>query len=87
MMSKEQFEELSQKLDTIIKLLAGNLLKDVKTKTQKVEILYNLGISTKEIAQIIDASEASVETLKTRLRKRTGEVALKSGKKSDKNQP
>jgi len=85
MMSKEQFEELAQKLDTIIKLIAGNLLKDAKNKTQKVEILYNLGISTKEIAQLVDISDASVETLKTRLRKKTREATPKGGKKSGKN--
>jgi DNA-binding CsgD family transcriptional regulator len=82
MMSKEQFEELAQKLDTLIRLVAGNLLKDAKNKTQKVEILYNLGIPTKEISQLANTSEASVETLKTRLRKRT---TSKGGKKSGEN--
>jgi transposase len=84
-MSKEQFERLSQKLDTIIKLVAGNLLKDAENKTRKVEILHSLGISTKEIAQLVDTTEQSVETLKNRLKKRTGEASSKGGKKSGKN--
>ena len=69
-MSQEQFEKLTQKLDTLIRLFAGNLLKDAKNKTQKVEFLHNLGVSTKEIAELVDTTEASVETLKTRLRRR-----------------
>lgn len=82
MMNREQFEELTQKLNTLIKLVAGNLLKDAKNKTQKVEILYNLGISTKEIAQLVGTSDSSVEVLKTRLRKRS---TPKGGKKSGEN--
>lgn len=70
MMSKEQFEQLGQKLDTIIKLVAGNLLKDAESKTQKVEVLYRLGVSTREIAQIVGTTEGSVRTMKKRLRKR-----------------
>lgn len=85
MMSNEQFEQLSQKLDTIIRLVVGNLLKDAGNKTRKVDILHNLGISTKEIAQLVNTTEQSVETLKTRLRKRTEEVTSKGGKKSGKD--
>lgn len=84
-MSKEQFEQLSEKLDTIIRLVAGNLLKDAGNKTRKVEILHSLGISTKEIAQLADTTEQSVETLKTRLKKRTEKTASKGGKKSGKD--
>lgn len=70
MMSEKQFEQLSQKLDTIIGLIAGNLLKDAESKTKKVEILYGLGISTKEISQLVGTTEGSVVTMKKRLRKR-----------------
>jgi transposase len=70
MMNPEQFEQIAQKLDTIIRLVAGNLLKDAESKTQKVEILYGLGISTKEIAKLVGTTEGSVVTMKKRLRKR-----------------
>lgn len=85
MMSKEQFEQLSQRLDTITRLVAGNLLKDAGNKTKKVEIHHSLGISTKEIAQLVDTTEQSVETLKTRLKKRTRKATSKGGKKSGKD--
>lgn len=70
MTSEEQFERLVHRLDTITRLVAGNLLKDADSKTKKVEILYGLGISTKEIAQLVGTTEGSVETIKNRLRKR-----------------
>lgn len=70
MMNAEQFEQLAQKLDTIVKLVAGNLLKDAESKTEKVEILFGLGISTREIARLVGTIEGSVDTMKKRLRKR-----------------
>lgn len=87
MMSKEQFEQLGQKLDTIIKLVAGNLLKEAESKTQKVEVLYRLGVSTREIAQIVGTTEGSVRTMKKRLRKREKRRARKpiGGEKSGEN--
>jgi DNA-directed RNA polymerase specialized sigma24 family protein len=79
MISKEQFEQLNQKLDTIVRLLAGNLLKDARTKTQKVGILYELGITAKEIASLVGTTEGSVETMKKRLRRRKAKGGKKSG--------
>jgi len=69
-MSEKQFKELAHKVDTLIKLTAYSALKDVKTKTQKIGILYGLGLGKKEIALIVDTTEGSVETIKKRLRKR-----------------
>jgi len=86
-MSERQFERLDQRLDTIIRLVAGNLLKNADSKTQKVEILYGLGISTKEIARLVGTTEGSVETMKKRLRKRVKADKDKpiGGEKSGKN--
>jgi DNA-directed RNA polymerase specialized sigma24 family protein len=78
MMSEKQLEQLVQRLDTLIRLVAGNLLKDAESKTKKVEILYGLGISTKEISQLVGTTEGSVETMKKRVRKRA---------KADKDEP
>lgn len=82
MMSKEQFEELAQKLETLIRLVAGNLLKDAESKTEKVGILYELGIATREIASLVGTTEGSVETMKKRVRKK---AKRKGGKKSGEN--
>jgi len=82
MMNEEQFEQLTRKLDTLIKLVAGNLLKDAESKTEKVGILDNLGIATKEIASLVGTTDGSVETMKKRVRKKR---KAKGGKKSGKN--
>jgi hypothetical protein len=85
MTSEQQFERLVHRLDTIIRLVAGNLLKDAASKTKKVEILYGLGISTKEIAQLVGTTEGSVETMKKRLRKRAKSDKLIGGENSAEN--
>lgn len=82
MMSKEQFEELTQKFDTLIRLVAGNFLKDAKNKTQKIGILDELGIKTNEIASLVGTTEESVRTLKKRVRKRR---KTEGGRKSGEN--
>lgn len=88
MISDEQFEQISKKLDTLTKLLAGILLSKTESKMQKVEILNELGISTKEIALLAGTTEGSVVTMKKRLKKRTrvGEAKPSGGKPSGQNQ-
>lgn len=87
MTSEKQFEELTRKLDMLIKLTAYNSLKDVKTKTQKIGILHGLGFGAKEIALIVGTTEGSVETIKKRLRKRAKrrKTKKKGGEKSAEN--
>lgn len=87
MMSEEQFDQLTRRLDTLVRLVAGNLLKDAESKTKKVEILYGLGIATKEIAQLVGTTEGSVDTMKKRVRKgaKTDKDKSIGGKKSAEN--
>jgi len=53
-------KEILQKLDTIIKLLAFGLIKGRKVKEQ-ILFLHNMGISNKEIAEILDKSQNTVK--------------------------
>ena len=69
MMSKEQFEALSNKLDVLIKLTAMSALKD-KTLTEQVGILSEIDLQNKQIATILGTTPAVVHTLKGRLKKR-----------------
>ena len=80
-MSEKQLEQITQKLDTLIRLVAGGLLKDAKSKTEKVGVLDELGIATKEIASIVVTTEKSVETMKKRVRRKR---KAKGGKKTAK---
>jgi len=60
-MNDKQFNQLIQKLDTLIKLIAANLLRD-KNKTEQIIILGNLGINRNEIATIVDTSPQVVSS-------------------------
>lgn len=51
-MTKETLEE---KMDYVIKLLAMNMVKDIKTEKEKVHFLQkNIGLDSTKIAQIMN---------------------------------
>jgi hypothetical protein len=52
-MDDKQFSELSEKIDTIIKLLASSLVQG-KNLTQQALVLSAIGLERKEIAVILD---------------------------------
>jgi DNA-directed RNA polymerase subunit F len=68
MMSKEQFEELSAKLDTIIKLLAVNSVDGKELRVQ-VLTLSSFGFQPKQIADILGKTPNSIRIILHRLRK------------------
>jgi hypothetical protein len=78
MSNPDQFEQIMQKIDTLTKIVAGILLREEKTKTQKIEVLTNLGITNKEIVQIVGGTESTVSTLKTRVNKKGSSKGGKS---------
>lgn len=51
-MDKNQFKELSRKLDLLIKLTAANIVKDKKSEEQ-ILFLSTLGFRPKEIAWLL----------------------------------
>jgi len=64
--------EITEKLDTIIKLLALGLIKGKEVKEQ-ILFLYNLGISNKEIAQILGKTQNTVNATLSQQRKKKDE--------------
>ena len=77
MMSKEQFELIMNRLDTLIKISAINAFQG-KSRTDVVEILSSLGFNNTDIAMILGMSTAYVANVKYELRKQ---------KRSQKNPP
>lgn len=71
-MDKTQFQELSLKLDTIIKLLALISLEGKDPKTQ-VLALSSFGFQPKQIADILGKTPNSIRILLHRLRKATSD--------------
>lgn len=70
-MSEKQFEELSKRLDILIKLTAINALKD-KNLTEQVEILSSIDLQPKQIATILGTDPSVISSLKSRVKKRKG---------------
>jgi len=62
-------QQIIQKLDIIIKLLAVGLVKGREVKEQ-ILFLYQLGISNKDIAEILDKSQNTVNVTLSKARRR-----------------
>lgn len=69
--------EISEKLDILIKLIALNVTKEDKTQTESILKLKSLGIGNKDIAKIINTSESYVGLILSK--NRTKEIK-KNGK-------
>jgi hypothetical protein len=68
MMSKEQFEQMMNKLDTLIKITASNVLQG-KSLTDSIVVLSNLGIGNTEIAAILGTTTNYVGVIKSKSKK------------------
>ncbi|MGI0045896.1 MAG: helix-turn-helix transcriptional regulator [Nitrosotalea sp.] len=60
-------KESLQKLDTIIKLLAYGVIKD-KDSGEQILFLHKLGISNKDIAEILNKTQNTVNSTLSQLR-------------------
>jgi len=65
MMSKEQFEQMMNKLDTLIKITASNVVQG-KPLTDNIILLSSLGIGNTEIANILGTTTNYVAVIKSR---------------------
>ena len=59
-MNEEQFEELKEKLDQIIRLLAINFVKDYKLQKDKIITFSTLGYKPSEIAKFLGTTANTV---------------------------
>ena len=54
-MAKNKQETLEEKMDYVVKLLAMNMVKDLKTEKEKVHFLQkDIGLDSTKIAQIMN---------------------------------
>jgi len=64
-MSKEQFEQLMKKLDTLIKVTASSMLQG-KSLTDNIIFLSSLGLGNIEIADLLGTTTNYVGMIKSR---------------------
>jgi hypothetical protein len=72
-MDVEQFNQLSSKMDTVIKLLAVNLVEGKGFKDQ-VSLLSAFGFQPKQIADILGKSPNNVRVMLHGIRKERGQL-------------
>lgn len=63
-------DDVSKKLDILIKLTAANVIKEDKTQTESIIKLNNIGIGYKDIAKIINTSESYVALILSKNKKK-----------------
>lgn len=87
MMSEEQFEQMMNRLDTLIKITAINAFQG-KSITDVVHILSDLGFQNKDIAMILGTKAAYVANVRYAMRKQRakkgkteGEIATKEAER------
>ncbi|MGC1120509.1 MAG: sigma factor-like helix-turn-helix DNA-binding protein [Candidatus Methanofastidiosia archaeon] len=73
MTEQEQIlEEISRRMDRIIRLLALNLVKDMETQKEKILTLSSFGFSSSEIAELLGTTPGSVSVTLSRTKKKKG---------------
>jgi len=77
-LEQKQFEEIKEKIDLIIRLLALNLVKDAETQKDKIIALRNLGFKPAEIAEILGTTANTVRVTLSKIRRKS------SSKKAEK---
>jgi hypothetical protein len=82
-MDDKQFKELSAKMDTLVKLLALNTVKDKELKEQVIT-LSSAGFQTKEISEALGQKYKTVETILYWFRKAEREQEGASKKQEEK---
>lgn len=80
-MDEKQFQDISSKLDTIIKLLALNSVQG-KDPKRMVLVLSSLGFQPKQIADILNEKSATIRSRLFRARKETEKVEDSSENKN-----
>jgi len=85
-LSNSQYDELLSKMDTLIRLVAINVLGD-KTKTEAVGILTELGFTQGEIASLLRTTVGSVKSMRRSLKRKSSpsKKSKKGGKQSAQN--
>ena len=74
---KKKKETLEKKMDYVIRLLAMNMMKDLKTEKEKVHFLQNnIGLDSSKIAEIMN--KTTKELSQYLYKKKTSKTSRKS---------
>jgi len=76
----EPWSEVSAKLDTLIRLSALNIVKDMKIQKNQIAVLSDVGFQPKDIADILRTTSGSVRVALTAIRKERASAKVEEEK-------
>jgi hypothetical protein len=68
---EERFKEISSKMDLIVRLLALNIVKDLKVQKDKIITLSSFGFGPSEIAGLLGTTPNTVSVALSEMKKKT----------------
>ena len=77
-MDETQFNEISGKIDLAVRLLALNLVKDLKVQKEKIMALSAFGFGPSEIAKLLGTTANTVNVALSGARKKIGKTEKKA---------
>lgn len=83
-MNDEQFKELKNKLDVIIRLLSLNLVKDMNFQKDKIVTLSSFGFEPSQIAELLGTTANTVRVALSVARKKTRTKTATKGARAEK---
>ncbi|WXG46771.1 MAG: hypothetical protein WED05_08970 [Candidatus Atabeyarchaeum deiterrae] len=75
-----QLSEIALRLDTLIRLSALNIIKDMKSQKKQIEVLFDAGLGPSQIATTIGTTTNTVNVTLSMIRKqRSGKGSPETG--------
>jgi len=68
-MDEKQFKEITSKMDLVVRLLALNIVKDLKVQKDKIIALSSFGFGPSEIAKLLGTTSNTVNVALSEMRK------------------
>jgi|GEM_PF-545494 len=68
---EKQFKEITSKMDLIVRLLALNIVKDLKVQKDKIMTLSSFGFGPSEIAKLLGTTPNTVSVVLSEVKKKT----------------
>ena len=69
-MDEKQFKEITDKMDLIVRLLALNIVKDLKVQRDKIITLSSFGFGPSEIAKLLGTTPNTVSVALSEMKKK-----------------
>lgn len=69
-MDEKQFQEITSKMDLIVRLLALNIVKDLKVQKDKIITLSSFGFGPSEIAKLLGTTPNTVSVALSEVKKK-----------------